>query len=81
MLTHPTTNRLRELGLAGMARALEEVSALRTGSPCWSTARRWNATANAWRRDCALPDYASKQHLKMSITVPGAVWIGLCSSV
>ena len=24
MLTHPTTDRLRELGLAGMARALEE---------------------------------------------------------
>ena len=24
MLTHPTTNRLRELGLAGMAKALEE---------------------------------------------------------
>jgi len=24
MLTHPTTDRLRELGLAGMAKALEE---------------------------------------------------------
>ena len=52
MLTHPTTDRLRELGLAGMARALEEIdgtpmpsiSASRTVWPCWSSVRRWSAT-------------------------------------
>ena len=49
----PATDRLREIGLAGMARALEEqrrhadappTSATRTASSRWSNVRHWSAT-------------------------------------
>ena len=87
MLTHPTTDRLRELGLAGMARPsrssgampMPPISASRIVWPCWSSARRWNATASGCPPGCGSPGCANRRPRRTSIIVPPAVSIARCS--
>jgi hypothetical protein len=77
-LHHPTTDHLRELGLVGMARALEEMRrqpntaapTLRIGLPSWSTANDWSETPSACTPVCASPGCACRRRRKMLIIAP-----------
>ena len=68
MLTHPTTDRLRELASPawpGRSRSSDgiptpPISASRTAWPCWSNARRWSATPSGWPPGCGSPACAQQ---------------------
>lgn len=78
-MLNPTLETLRRLRLLGMAKALEaplldpDSAGLtapgcrsRTGSPCWSIAKRWSGRTPPWRSDCAAPACARRRAWRIS---------------
>ena len=83
MLTHPTLDQLRQLGLAGMARAFEELAVRPDGAELGHA--EWlgllldrEITERQDRRLRARLRYA-RLALRMSTTAPRVGWIGRCS--
>jgi len=87
LLIHPTLENLRQLGLAGMARAFEELTATRAarnsimlnGLVCCSTARSPIDRTDGSGRGCDTHACATAPPSKMSITAQHAASIVRCS--
>jgi hypothetical protein len=87
LLTHPTLDLLRQLGLNGMAKAFGEIEA--SGEAAALTHPEWLALLldqeASYRRDrrlhiaCDMPGCAIKLRSKMSTTAPPAGSTGPCS--